>query len=631
MLKAVARISNGLGRRRLPVSRNLLRRQILPTYISTNTAINKSLRRSQYDSGRPERRPTGLLRSPTQEFVPSGRLRDGERASRKRMSDLDVPRERRRRPNYQQGIDGEDVRESASIKESPRVQRRFRRPLRRNEKGDFDRSTRGSKYDYTSKPEGNRALRRALQFGRKVDPAVLNQSNSAIRQAAHRKPFHGDKNHTSEKDLFERAPFDRTPRRAATRKHGEEQKHGLSMPDDLHVDTDPSPEPHRPRFSMERHLDRPDRAPYANRTRARNSEDYGRGPTQNGDQQSLHRDLNVPLSMPYTTPASEFLYGTSVITAALLSSRRKLYKLYIYGGDNREVHEQDRRIRELALERGVVAERVKGDWLRLMDKMSTGRPHNGYILEASPLPKLPVVGFQAVVKRNGSFHVILDHQSREDEAVNGTSTDIKYDVGFPRYPFVLLLDGILDPGNLGAILRTAFFLGVDTVAISNRSSAPVSPVALKASAGASETLPLLSVSQPGSFIDTCKSNGWKIYAAAAPTPGKRTGVGNYFSTSNLGSPVRNHPCLLILGGEGEGVRWNVQRLADFDVGIDGPRIGQGKVDSLNVSVAAGLLCEAFLRKPDKRRENVVDAPFDADTRTAGQSHGAKVQIENRVF
>ena len=179
MLKAVARISNGLGRKRLPVSRNLLRRQILPTYISTNTAINKSLRRSQYDSGRPERRPTGLLKSPTQEFVPSGRLRDEERASRKRMSDLDVPRERRRRPNYQQGIDGEDVRESASIKESPRVQRRFRRPLRRNEKGDFDRSTRGSKYDYTSKPEGNRALRRALQFGRKVDPAVLNQSNSS--------------------------------------------------------------------------------------------------------------------------------------------------------------------------------------------------------------------------------------------------------------------------------------------------------------------------------------------------------------------------------------------------------------------------------------------------------------------
>ncbi|CAF9941207.1 hypothetical protein IMSHALPRED_002470 [Imshaugia aleurites] len=631
MLKAVACISNGLGSKCLPGVRNHLRQQILPAYISTNTAINKSLRRSQYDSQRPERKRTSLSRTPAEDFVSSRSTRDGDRAIRKRTSGFDAPRERRPRPNYQQGIDAEDLRESANIKESQRTQRRLRKPLRRDEKGDFDRSTRGAKYDYTSKPEGNRALRRALKFGRQVDPAVIGQSNSAIRRAAHRKAFHGDKNHISEKDLFGRTPFDRTSRRAATLNHEEEQTHGLSMPQDLQDGMDTSTEPHRLRFSVGRHLDRPDRAPFANRTSSRDSEGYGRDLSQHDDQQSLHRNINVPLSMPYTTPASEFLYGTSVITAALLSSRRKLYKLYIYGGDNREVHEQDKRIRELALKRGVVVERVKGDWLRLMDKMSAGRPHNGYILEASPLPKLPVVGFGTVGKRNGAFHVILDYQSREDEAVNGTTTNIKYDVGFPRYPFALLLDGILDPGNLGAILRTAFFLGVDTVAISNRSSAPVSPVALKASAGASETLPLVSVSQPGSFIDECRSNGWKIYAAVAPSPGKRTGVGNYFSTSDLGSPVRNHPCLLILGGEGEGLRWNIQRKADYDVGIDGARNGQGKVDSLNVSVAAGLLCEAFLRKPAKRLEVDVDAPFDAETWTASQGHGAKVHVENRVF
>ena len=545
------------------------------------------------------------------------------------MGDSHAPRERRPRPNHQQGIDFEDIRESANTKESRVTQRRLRKPLRMNEKSEFDRSTRGAKYDYTSNPEGNRDLRRALKFGHEVEPRVLGQSSSIIRRAAHRKAFHGDKNYTSEKDLFGRAPFDRAPRRAATPNHGEEQERGLSMPEYLQDDMDPSTEPHRPRFSMRRHLDRPpDRAFFANRTVGKS---FSRDLFQDDYQQLQHGDSNVPLSMPYTTPASEFLYGTSVIMAALLSSRRKLYKLYIYGGDNREVHDQDKRIRELALKRGVVVERVKGDWLRLMDKMSTGRPHNGYILEASPLPKLPVAGFRAVEKRNGAFHVMLDHQSREDEAVNGTSTNVKYDVGFPRYPFVLLLDGILDPGNLGAILRTAFFLGVDTVAISNRSSAPVSPVAIKASAGACETLPLVSVSQPGNFIDRCKSNGWKIYAAAAPRPGKRTGVGNYFSTSNLGSPVRNHPCLLILGSEGQGLHWNIQSKADFDVGIDGLRAGQGMVDSLNVSVAAGLLCEAFLRQPAERRGVDVDAQFDAENWTASASHGGKVQVENRVF
>ena len=617
MLKAVACMSSGLGIKRLAEIRDSLRRQILPAYISTNTAINKSLRRSQYANKRPERPRMGGIRSPALDATPGRHLWDGKRTIGRRMSDLEAPRERRLRPNYGQGMDVEDIRESVSINEDHRVQRRLRKEVRWNEKAELDRSTRGAKYDYSSKPEGNRALRRALKFGHKVEPAVLSLSNSAIRRAARRKALHGNKNHTSEKDLY-----DRTPRRPATSKHGEEQEHAFSVPGKLQDDIDPFMEPYKPRFSLRQHIDKPDYVKQtmgkdygpSSHTGSRTFEHYGRDNSQNDDQQSPHRDSNVPLSMPYTTSASEFLYGTSVITAALLSSRRKLYKLYIYSGNHREILEQDRRIRELALERGVVVERVKGDWLRLMDKMSAGRPHNGYILEASPLPKLPVVGFQAIKERNGAFHVILDHQSREDEAVNGTSTSIKYEVGFPRYPFVLLLDGILDPGNLGAILRTAFFLGVDTVALSTRSSAPVSPVAIKASAGASETLPLVSVSRPGSFIDECKSNGWKIYAAAAPSPGKRTGIGNYFSTSNLGSPVRNHPCLLILGGEGEGVHWNIQKKADFDIGINGPRIGQGRVDSLNVSVAAGLLCEAFLRKPVRRRGTDVDAPFDTENR-----------------
>lgn len=49
----------------------------------------------------------------------------------------------------------------------------------------------------------------------------------------------------------------------------------------------------------------------------------------------------------------------------------------------------------------------------------------------------------------------------------------------------------------------------------------------------------------------------------------------------------------MLGGEGEGLRWNLQKKADYLVGIEGQRLGHGGVDSLNVSVAAGILCEAF--------------------------------------
>ena len=144
------------------------------------------------------------------------------------------------------------------------------------------------------------------------------------------------------------------------------------------------------------------------------------------------------------------------------------------------------------------------------------------------------------------------------------------------------------------------------MAVSDRNSAPLSPVALKASAGASESLPLLSIKHPAAFVEESQKNGWKFYAAVAPPGPKKSSSSavaanpravSHFSTSNVELQVRDHPTILMLGGEGEGLRWNLQKKADFTVSIPGPRKGEGGVDSLNVSVAAGLLCETFLRRP----------------------------------
>lgn len=153
----------------------------------------------------------------------------------------------------------------------------------------------------------------------------------------------------------------------------------------------------------------------------------------------------------------------------------------------------------------------------------------------------------------------------------------------------------IDPGNLGALLRTAYFFGVDAVAYSLRNCAPFSPVTLKASVGASESIRLLSVNHPQKFVEESQRNGWKFYAAIAPTDSSKENRNGqpYFSTSSLICPTKNHPCVLMFGGEGEGLRWNLQKKADYLVGIEGQRLGQGGVDSLNVSVAAGILCEAF--------------------------------------
>ncbi|KAL2045791.1 hypothetical protein N7G274_002222 [Stereocaulon virgatum] len=604
MLSAPWYLSNGTLYKQSLVRIQTLKLQTFQAFISTNTAINNSLRRSHYEGAR------------------SGR--DG-RSSSGRTGNIS-PRERMRRPNFGQGQGMEGIEGFIGVNESQPTLRhgrstRGRATTNRRETA-FDRPSRDTQRAYAPHPDGNRVLRRAVRFGHTIEEPSKEASNAASRQAIHL-------NDSSQADFHSAEPGRTThaSRRVLRWKQGGEDYEKFSVPENLRKDSENDIEVPRRSFTMGRRENLSYRAMYANgsrdidqgSSRSRPSGESGKNRPRYDNQSPEDRESDVPLSIPYTTPASEFLYGTSVVVAALLSSRRKLYKLYIYEGDNREVRNQDMNIRRLARDRNVVVERVKGGWLLLMDKMSLGRPHNGYILEASPLPKLPVTGFRSVGTQRKSFDVILDYQSREDEAVNGTETEIKYDAGFPRYPLVLFLDGILDPGNLGAILRTAFFLGVDAVAISNRRSAPLSPVALKASAGASESLPLLMVNQPGQFLDKCQNNDWKIYAAVTPSPGNSSRTGHYFTTSTLGCPVQKHPCIVVLGGEGEGLRWNIQSKANFNVGIEGRRFGQTQVDSLNVSVAAGLLCEAFLRKPSLYKNGSKKG--DSDPKV----------VDNRIF
>ena len=83
-----------------------------------------------------------------------------------------------------------------------------------------------------------------------------------------------------------------------------------------------------------------------------------------------------PLRLPYTTPASEFLYGRSVVAAALRAQRRKFYKLYIYQSPKREADKNDLDMRKMALKLSVPVERVSFDKLQMLDRMSEGRPHN---------------------------------------------------------------------------------------------------------------------------------------------------------------------------------------------------------------------------------------------------------------
>lgn len=330
----------------------------------------------------------------------------------------------------------------------------------------------------------------------------------------------------------------------------------------------------------------------------------------------IKEHVKVPNSIPYTTPASEFIYGTSAVHAALRCTRRKLYKLYLYQAQGEELSPEKVSIRKLALSKSIRVKMAFADWINILDKMSAGRPHNGCILEASPLPKLPVTSLEPVESPlDDHFRVTLGQQSAEEAAVNGTDNRIPI-VGrlnspasaeseSPRYPFVLLLDGILDPGNLGAIIRSAYFLGVDAIVFAGRNSAPLSPVAIKASAGAAENMSLLKVTNEIDFIRRSRANGWRFYAAEAPGHIDQMAASNGISDSNSSrSVLLDAPTVLMLGNEGTGLTPRIKAHADGFVSVPGartrPELGledPARVDSLNVSVAAALLMEMFMRMP----------------------------------
>ncbi|KAL7954847.1 Alpha/beta knot methyltransferase [Trichoderma compactum] len=314
------------------------------------------------------------------------------------------------------------------------------------------------------------------------------------------------------------------------------------------------------------------------------------------------RNQMMAMNIKYTTAASQFLYGKSVVKAALEHGRRKLYKLFIYGGENRKDSKDNAIITRSAERRGVPITIIPKEDQRLMDKMSMGRPHNGFVLETSPLPRLPVKSLGRLEETLGKlgFHVELDHQSKEEEDINGQDTFIPRKNNNAPKPFVLLLNEILDPGNLGGILRTASYLGVDAVGITNRSSSTLTPVVLKSAAGAVEEITIFSVDSPVSFIEESRKAGWKTYAAVAPPDPKlaqRHGD-KFISTATVESeqPLASHATILVLGNEGHGLSKPIKVAADYELSV--PYFVQNScVDSLNVSVAAGLLCHAFVRAP----------------------------------
>ncbi len=149
-----------------------------------------------------------------------------------------------------------------------------------------------------------------------------------------------------------------------------------------------------------------------------------------------------------------------------------------------------------------------------------------------------------------------------------------------HYSLVVVLDGVEDPHNLGALLRTADAAGADGVVIPERRAAAVTGTVTKASAGASEHLPIAKVTNIARTVEELKERN--IWTVGLDERGPQT-----YDTLDY-----NMDCALVLGAEGKGLHDLVKKKCDFLVSI--PMLG--KVPSLNVSVAGAVVMYEIVRQ-----------------------------------
>jgi 23S rRNA (guanosine2251-2'-O)-methyltransferase len=147
-------------------------------------------------------------------------------------------------------------------------------------------------------------------------------------------------------------------------------------------------------------------------------------------------------------------------------------------------------------------------------------------------------------------------------------------------PLLIVLDGVEDPHNLGAIIRTAHAAGAAAVVIPERRSAGLTETVVKAAAGALEYLPVVREGNLNRTLETLKKQGYWIYGV------DERGTASY-DTTEYGVPSA-----FVLGGEGKGLHDLVKRHCDLLVRI--PMAGQSP--SLNVSVAAGIVLFEWKRR-----------------------------------
>ena len=237
--------------------------------------------------------------------------------------------------------------------------------------------------------------------------------------------------------------------------------------------------------------------------------------------------------------ASRYSAGIHAVGRLVETMPDKVRRLYV---DERVKNPRLLALTDAARDAGITVQRVRN---RRLDDMAQGTVHQGVVAELAGGDPL-------------------------DEA--GLRGRIEQALAAGEAPLLLVLDGVQDPHNLGACLRTAEAAGVFAVVVPRRRSAPLTPAARKVASGAAELVPLVAVPSLARALDWMGDYGLSRTATsdAAELP--------------LWSAPLTGPSALVLGAEDTGVSAELAERCDRTVRLP----MAGRVESLNVSVAAGI-------------------------------------------
>ncbi|WP_144822606.1 23S rRNA (guanosine(2251)-2'-O)-methyltransferase RlmB [Marinobacter piscensis] len=241
--------------------------------------------------------------------------------------------------------------------------------------------------------------------------------------------------------------------------------------------------------------------------------------------------------------SGEFVFGWHAVEAVLKREPERLQQVWIQTGrQDKRVAGITNTLNELGVQWAVVHRRE-------LDRRVAG-VHQGVVAEVS-----------------------ASREWTEDDLLTQLSAG-------SNPPFLLVLDGVTDPHNLGACLRTCDAAGVQAVIVPKDKSASLTPVARKVACGAAETVPLVRVTNLARFLRALQDQGiWLIGTAGE-------------AAATLYQADFTGPVALVMGAEGKGMRRLTRKHCDQLIKI--PMLGH--VDSLNVSVATGVCLYEALRQ-----------------------------------